>query len=126
MFAAAAAAVQVCVQVELLPSFLLTFPIMHMNVLRRWQTRGKNNNVPSSDCVRSHIYLHAVMLGKDQTCSERAGGREGGGNKEEKQINDGINQRYGVPPPNALALSSVRLSASSRDINKHSTLLFND
>lgn len=76
MFAAAAAAVQVCVQVELLPSFLLTFPIMHMNVLRRWQTRGKNNNVPSSDCVRSHICLHAVMLGKDQTYSERAGGRE--------------------------------------------------
>lgn len=33
MFAAAAAAVQVFVQVELLPSFLLTFPIMHMNVL---------------------------------------------------------------------------------------------
>lgn len=49
---------------------------MHTNVLWQWQTRGKNNNVPSSDCVRSHIYLHAVMLGKDQTCSERAGGRE--------------------------------------------------
>lgn len=102
---------------------------MHMNVIMRyrrvlwrWQTRGKNNNVPSSDCRRSHIYLHAVMLGRDQTCSER-GRREGGGRREEvikrrKEIKEGINRRYGVPPPNALALSTIRLSASLRDIHK--------